>query len=289
MVLTEIWIATGAMIGLGFTLALVLALANRRFYVWEDPRIDQVDALLPGANCGACGLPGCRAFAEEVAAGAVEPGGCTVSKEEEREAIAELLGVDVGGAEKNVARLACAGGTHVARQRVSYSGLATCRAANLVAGGGKGCAWGCLGLADCQVVCSFGAITMDAHALPLVDEALCTACGDCVEICPKGLFSLEPLSHRLWVACKNQAFGDEAETECQVACTACGLCVGDGPEGAMKMENNLPVIDYSQNAQLTLDAIQRCPTGAIIWLGMKGIQKGVSAKTVQRESAIPLG
>ena len=211
MDLNSVALATGIMAGMGAFLAFLLAVASRVFYVYEDPRIDQVDHLLPGANCGACGLPGCRAFAVGVVAGETAPGACTVAPEESRERIAALLGVAVGGEEKQVARLACAGGSHVARQRAAYVGEPTCRAADLVAGGGKGCSWGCLGLADCVTVCDFEALQMDSFALPVVDEVLCTACGDCVDICPKHLFSLRPVSQRLWVACQNLLFGDPAD------------------------------------------------------------------------------
>ncbi len=278
------------MTGFGLLLAAILAVANRKLYVYEDPRIDQVEEMLPATNCGACGSPGCRAFAEEVVSGRLSPGKCTVSNEEAREEIATFLGVDVGGEEKRVARLACAGGSNVARQRARYEGLSTCRAANLVAGGGKGCAWGCLGLKDCEVVCEFDAITMDEHDLPVVDEALCTACGDCVEICPKQLFSLHPVSHRLWVACKNEVFGDDAEAECEVACTSCARCVADAPEGVIRMVNELAVIDYSRNALAGPEAIQRCPTGAIVWLDSRlGTIKGNQAKRVVRHTPLPLG
>ena len=49
---------------LGLVLALVLYLVARRFKVHQDPRIDEVERLMPGANCGGCGYAGCRAFAE---------------------------------------------------------------------------------------------------------------------------------------------------------------------------------------------------------------------------------
>ena len=290
MHLVEVLIAVGAMIALGLLLATALAVANRSLYVFIDPRISQVEGMLPGSNCGACGQPGCQAFAEEVALGNVSPGNCTPSSEENTEAIAELLGVDVGGEEKRVARLACAGGTNVARQRARYEGLQTCRAADLVAGGGKGCAWGCLGLDDCMRVCIFDAIVMDAALLPLVDEVLCTACGDCVDVCPKHLFSLQPISHQLWVACNNEAFGDEAEAECEVACNACGLCAQDAPEGVVRMVDNLAVVDYAQDHRAAKAAIQRCPTGAIVWLSTRqGPLKGIKAKRIVRHTPLPVG
>lgn len=284
-----VFISVSLMIGLGAILATILAVANKKLYVFEDPRIDQVEGMLPNANCGACGEPGCRAFAEKVVKGDVSPGKCSVSAPEQREQIADVLGVSVGIEDKYVARLACAGGTHVARQRVLYHGLQSCRAANLVAGGGKGCAWGCLGLGDCEVVCNFDAIVMNEFGLPVVDEDLCTACGDCVEICPKDLFSLKPMNHQLFVACKSKAFGDDAEGECEVACTGCGKCALDAPESMIQIQNNLATIDYSKNDLATKHIVQRCPTGAIVWLEDGLAFKGKEAKKVIRSESLPIG
>jgi Na+-translocating ferredoxin:NAD+ oxidoreductase RNF subunit RnfB len=270
-------------------LAGVLAYASRRLYVYEDPRIDEVEALLPKSNCGACGTAGCRNFAEKVVAGEILPAQCTVNAPAQNAEIADLLGVDAGSVEKRVARLACAGGRHVAFLRARYAGLGSCRAASVVSGGGKDCAWGCLGLADCETVCDFDAIRMDAHGLPVVDADKCTACNDCVEVCPKGLFSLEPVSRRLWVACKNLADGDTAEASCEVACTACGKCVVDSAPGVMKLENNLAVIDYAQNALAAKAAIERCPTGAIVWFVNPNLSiKGAEAKKILRQNELPL-
>lgn len=279
--------AVGALGGITLILALTLILANKKLYVQEDPRIDVVEELLPHANCGACGYPGCRPFAEALVQGESLPGKCTVSPEEGRIQIADFLGVEVGAQEKVVARLACAGGINVARNRARYEGLKTCRAAAVVAGGGKGCFWGCLGLDDCEVVCDFDAIHMNHFSLPVVDEEKCTACGDCVEVCPKDLFSLHPVSHRLWVACKNEEAGDEILEDCEVACTACGRCALDAPGGLIKMANNLPVVDYSKNHKTDVP-IQRCPTGSIVWIAKDGtIIKGRESKKVLRKSTLP--
>lgn len=276
-------IALLALGSLTLVLALMLILANKKLYVYEDPRIDVVEDMLPHANCGACGFPGCRPFAEALVSGSVLPGKCTVSSDEGRVVIAEFLGVALGAEEKRVARLACAGGTNVALNRARYQGLASCQAASLVSGGGKGCFWGCLGHGDCEVVCDFDAITMDPFSLPVVDVDKCTACGDCVEVCPKDLFSLQPVSHRLWVACKNLEAGDEILEECQVGCTSCGKCAMDAGASLITMENNLPVINYLENHN-TQAPIQRCPTGAIVWLDEKlGIIKGKESKKIIRK------
>ncbi len=278
-------IAIGAIGGLTVLLASLLVLANKKLYVYEDPRIDAVEEMLPHANCGACGYPGCRPFAEALVKGEALPGKCTVSTDEGRAHVASFLGVDVGAEEKRVARLACAGGTNVARNHARYDGLMTCAAAAKVSGGGKGCFWGCLGLADCFVSCDFDAIVMNEHALPIVNENACTACGDCVRACPKDLFSLEPISHRLWVNCKSLDAGDEILADCEVACTACGRCAMDAP-GLIAMRHNLPVVDYTKPHQTQIP-IQRCPTGAIVWIDdLAGVVKGPAAKKVIRKGTL---
>ena len=285
---TDFVIAAAVMTGIGGSLAAILAVASRKFFVWEDPRIDDVEGMLPHANCGACGAAGCRDFAEKLVAGQTQPAKCTVSTPQGIVAIATFLGVAAGKAEKRVARLACAGGDNVARRRARYEGVATCRAAVLVGGGGKGCTWGCLGFGDCDRACTFDAIHMDRHGLPVVTEAKCTACGDCVEACPKDLFSIHDAAHRLWVACQSLAHGDEAEAECDVACTGCGKCAADAP-GLIQIVNNLAVVDYARNTSARPAAIERCPTGAIVWMDeVSGPRKGIAAKKIVRQSPRPV-
>ena len=291
MVTTAAMLATAGlfMTGLGVSLAVLLSAANKKLYVYEDPRIDEIEALLPRNNCGACGTAGCRAFAEAAIRGDIAPGQCTVCTPAQRQTIASLLAVTVGGQEKRVARIACAGGRQVAINRAHYAGLESCRAAHLVAGGGKGCAWGCLGFGDCVDVCDFDAIHMDPFQLPVVHDALCIACNDCIEVCPKNLISLQNESHKLWVACSNRDFGAEAEAQCEVICNACGRCVADAPAGLIEIKENLAVIDYTKNALAAREAIERCPTGAIVWMesGEKTIKGGRATKILRKE-ALPV-
>lgn len=285
-----IGVAVAFMSVLGVFLATVLVIANRWLFVYEDPRIDEVEDLLPKANCGACGTPGCRPFAEKLVKGEVDPGLCTVNPKDTNRVIADFLGVAMGAHEKRIARLACAGGSHVAYIRASYAGLDSCRGAALVSGGGKGCAWGCLGMGDCADVCDFDAIRLDVHGLPVVDAEKCTACGDCAEVCPKDLFEIHPVGHRLWVACKNREFGDKAEAQCEVICTACERCAVDSPEGLITITDNLAVVDYSKNRLASRVAIERCPTGAIVWLETDGsASKGRDARPIIRKTALPIG
>ena len=252
--------------GIGLVFASLIAVANRKLKVWEDPRIDVVAGMLPNANCGACGVPGCRAFAERLVAGTSKPAGCNVASPALREEIAAYLGVDAGQAVKVVARMLCAGGTHVARQQAEYRGNPTCAAAASVAGGGKGCAWGCLGLADCVRSCTFDAMRMNADGIPEIDLEKCTACGDCVEACPKDLLALHPVDHHLLVQCRNLIGGDDALADCRVACTACGKCVMDAAPGLISIASGVAVVDYRLNELAEQRAVERCPTGAIVWL-----------------------
>ena len=265
--INEIIIAVVILTGLGLLFAAILAIAYKKLKVWEDPRIDAVEGMLPKANCGACGVPGCRAFAEMVVNKTINPGKCTVSSHAAIDSIASYICVEASVGEKVVARLLCAGGKNEAHNIADYKGgLSTCRGEALVAGGPKQCSWGCLGLADCEKVCAFDAIKMNDNGLPVVDIIKCTACNDCVEICPKGIFVMMPVGQKLIVQCKSLLEGDEAENKCSVACTACGRCVADASPGLIEIKNNLAVINYELNALSSPEAIKRCPTDAIVWM-----------------------
>lgn len=264
--MNSLLVAPGIMGGLGLFFALILAVAYRFLRVQEDPRVEATEDLLPGSNCGACGQPGCRAFAERLVLGELAPSRCTVAGPEAVEAIAELLDVDPGVQEKRVARLHCAGGRGQAYQIAEYRGFESCRAASVVSEGGKGCPWGCLGLADCRNACDFDAIAMNANGLPQVSVDRCTACGDCVAACPRDLFDLMPLAHHLVVQCRAPMAGEMATALCTTACDACGRCAADAAPGLIRMEDHLPVVDYGAGGPARPEATFRCPTGAIEWV-----------------------
>lgn len=267
-------VATAAVImaGMGLLFGTILATAYQFLRVEEDPRLDDVEEMLPGTNCGACGTPGCRAFAEAVLAGELQAAKCTVSGPEEKEQIAAYLGVDAGEAEQRVARLKCAGEQGLVGEVAAYRGIASCRAAVIVSRGGRACEWGCLGLADCARACTFGAIHMTrptasgSQGLPVVSVDKCTACNDCVEVCPLDLFVLKPVAEQLFVQCNSPLEGEAARAVCEVACDACGRCAADAPVGTVVMQGGLPVIHYEGAQQPTAEATYRCPTGAIQWL-----------------------
>jgi Na+-translocating ferredoxin:NAD+ oxidoreductase RNF subunit RnfB len=281
--MSSLILAPGIMTGLGLLFALLLTLAYRLLRVPEDPRIEAAEGLLPGSNCGACGQAGCHAFAEQLVLGKIAPSRCTVSSPAAVEALAELLDVDAGAQEKRVARLHCAGGHSQAYQIAEYRGMDSCLSAAVVSGGGKGCSWGCIGLGDCKDACSFAAIDMNLNGLPVVDIERCTACGDCVEACPRDLFDLLPLSHHLLVQCRAPLAGDMATGLCKVACDACGRCAADAAPGLIRMVDNLPLVDYAAGGPARPAATFRCPTGAIQWI--EGGQFAAAGKTRPREDA----
>jgi electron transport complex protein RnfB len=288
IVISQIITAVIIMVGLGLFFAVILALAYKKLRVFEDPRIELVESMLPGSNCGACGSPGCHAFAESVVSGLNMPGRCSVSPPARVEAIAGLLGVDAGFEEKRVARLLCAGGKQESQNQADYYGHRTCRSVSMVTAGNKDCVWGCLGLGDCERVCDFNAIAMNEDGLPVVDISLCTACNDCVEMCPKELFTIKPVSHRLIVQCRSLLEGDSALERCSVACNACARCVADAEPGLIRMEKNLPVINYDKNELASPQATHRCPTNAIVWIeGIQFMRKRVSVLPIGRMEVLP--
>lgn len=270
------------MTSLGLLFGVILAVAYHYLKVDEDPRIAETEELLPGTNCGACGEPGCLPFAIKLVAGETIPSGCTVASEDDIDNLSEFLGVDAGEQEKVAARLRCAGGKGQAFQVAEYQGFESCRAAAVISGGGKGCSWGCLGLADCEVACTFDVIHMNNNGLPVVDTANCTACSDCVDICPRDLFELRPIEEKLYVQCNIPLEGKSVSALCSAGCDGCAKCVADAPAGLMHMENELPVIDYSSglftNDKVTKKAIERCPTNAIQWLEADQFVEGTIEK-----------
>jgi RnfABCDGE-type electron transport complex B subunit len=277
--MAEFVTGVGVMTGLGLVFAGILALAYRFLRVEEDPRLEVVEEKLPGNNCGACGEPGCFAFAQKLVESEAAPGKCTVADEGTLEDIAGILGVDVGGDEKRIARLKCAGGLSNVKNLASYQGMESCRGAVVVDGGGLACSWGCLGLADCERACTFDAITMSEDALPVVEPDLCTACGDCVDACPQDLFVLVPESQRVFVQCNSPVTGEAAIEQCRVACDACGRCALDAPEGTIEMVDGLPIVHYDRDVQPTREAIGRCPTRSIVWLEGKQFEEPDGAPT----------
>lgn len=229
----------GAVFGIG------LAIASKKLAVQVDPRLEKIHGLLPGSNCGACGQAGCFGFAEGLLSGKFNVDACRVSEDKIKEKIAQILGQKLERNIKKIAVLHCNGGTKV-KDRFIYQGIEDCVAANLVLGGQKDCAFGCLGFGSCVKVCPFGAIKMSSEGLPVVDENKCRACNKCVETCPKKLFILVPFDRRVYVACSSHDIGKETRAVCPVGCIACRRCEQVCPVDAIHVIENVAVIDYDK-------------------------------------------
>lgn len=252
---------------LGVLLAVILFFVAQKFKVIEDPRIDEVEALLPGANCGGCGYPGCRGFADAcVKADSLDGLFCPAGGNECMNAVAKALGMAPVEKEPQIAVVRCAGSPEHRAKTSIYDGPESCAVAAALYGGDTDCPYGCLGLGDCVTVCTFDAIYIDKETgLPIVSEEKCTACGACVTACPKDIIELRnkgKKSRRIFVSCVNKDKGAPAKKACNVACIGCGKCVKECAFDAITVENFLAYIDY-EKCKLCRKCVDVCPTGAI--------------------------
>lgn len=259
---TTIIIAILTMGGLGFIFAGGLAIADKKLRVFEDPKIAQINELLPGANCGGCGYAGCYDFAVNVVSGKALVTSCPVGGEDCAHDIANIMGVDAGASIKMLPRILCRGGnTEAVKKMVEYYGPISCSVMAIVSGGDKQCYYGCLGGGDCVEACTFNAMVMNENGLPEVIEELCTGCGNCVKACSRNIIEMHPADRQVFVFCKNQDDPKKAKEVCSVSCTGCGICARKS-DGGVVMDNNLAVINY---AQLDVSKIpfDKCKTNAI--------------------------
>ena len=248
--------------GMGFIFAIGLSLAYKKFEVETDPNIEAIREVLPGANCGACGYPGCDGFAAAVAVGEAPTNGCPVGGAALVEDIAKILGVEADAAEEVVAKVLCQGDMEKAKDKYIYEGVKDCAAASLLAGGPKTCDYGCMGFGDCVRVCQFDAIHINDKGIAVVDEDKCTACGLCVEACPKDLIEMVPKGSLVQVTCISQDLGRDVRKYCSVGCIACRICVRACEFDAIKMVDNVARIDYEKCTNCMVCA-EKCPTKSI--------------------------
>ena len=266
MMTTTIIYTIISLCAIGIASAVILYFVAQKFKVEEDPRIDTVESILPGANCGGCGKPGCRGFAEAtVKATSLDGLFCPVGGAETMTKVAAALGMEVTVQTPQIAVVRC-NGTCDHRQRTSqYDGYKSCAIEHSLYRGETDCTFGCLGCGDCVTACPFDAIHMDENGLPVVSEEKCVACGACVKACPRNIIELRNKGvkgRRVFVCCVNKDKGNIARKACTAACIGCGKCVKECPFEAITLENNLAYIDF-RKCRLCRKCVSVCPTHAI--------------------------
>ncbi len=248
---------------LAAVIAAVAVIADRMqrpFY----SRFDRVRRVLPGYNCGACGLQECIDYAAAVAHGKAGPMGCIPGGPGTAHAIADILNTVAEPGEPVMAAVHCKGGGSEADNRARYEGIPDCHAALLTGNGTKACIEGCLGLGSCVRACPFDALSITGDAVAAVDRQKCTGCGKCLAACPRNLLSLIPHVHKIYLACNNHDYGDQVAGYCTVGCTACEACVNVTPSGAVVMHDNLPGLDYTVPGENFIAAAYRCPSECFV-------------------------
>lgn len=252
---------------IGIVASVVLFVVSKKFYVYEDPKIAEVDEILPAANCGGCGSPGCKAFAERlVNSDDISDLFCPVGGNDVMKQVAEILGKEVAEKDPTVAVVRCQGGCEVRPKTSEYQGPKSCAISALIYSGETDCQFGCLGDGDCVNVCQFDAMYMDDNGLPVIITDKCTSCGACVDACPRNIIEMRPRNKRdlkVFVGCLNEDKGGIAKKACEVACIGCSKCEDICPKDAIEMNNNLAYID-PELCTLCRKCVDVCPTHSII-------------------------
>ena len=249
-------------------LAIILYFVGQKFHVEEDPRIDAVQDMLPASNCGGCGFPGCRNFAETLITAETFDGlNCPAAGNEVMKSIAEMLGKTAVETEPTVAVVLCNGAPEFRARTTHYDGVADCRIEHCLYIGETDCAYGCLGNGDCVKACLFDAMAMDnVTKLPIIFDDKCVACNACAKVCPRNLIELRKKAkkdRKLYVACSNKDKGAAAIKACKVACIACSKCLKVCTFDAITIENNLASIDATK-CTFCRKCTAECPTKAIL-------------------------
>lgn len=247
--------------GLGLIFGTSLSLASKAFSVEINPKVEEVRKALPGANCGACGFPGCGGLANAIAEGGAPVNACSVGGSPVAEVVAEIMGVDAVESVKEVATVLCQGDCNKAKEKYIYDGIMDCRAQNILAGGSKSCSYGCLGCGTCKDVCEFDAIEI-IDGIAIIDKDKCTSCKKCLSVCPKGIIELVPYDNEVVVKCKSKDAGKVVRGNCSVGCIGCQICVKNCPVDAFTFESYLAKIEYEKCTNCGICA-EKCPTKAI--------------------------
>lgn len=242
---------------LGLSFGALLVYASKKFAVYVDPRELAVEAALPGVNCGSCGEAGCSSFAHSLVTGKIAASACTVANAETKEKLGGIMGVSVDTSDIKSAMVLCYATPDDSANMYNYSGIETCKAVSMVAGGNKKCSFGCLGLGDCERVCPSGAIVIK-NDLAWINESKCISCELCVKECPRHIIAMVPIAKKIHVMCSSCDDVKTTKVNCNIGCNACKICEKKCEDDAIHVINNHAIIDYAKCTQCGI-CVEKCP------------------------------
>jgi len=267
---------------IGIVCGILIFMVNR--FLPKEPeslkKTEEISGHLPGVNCGACGYPGCFAYAQALtkdkntfftnicATVLQEPGML--------KGLGKTLGIEVDTSKINKkAVVRCYGNSGVIG---NYTGIKTCNAASKLLGGYKECPYGCLGLGDCMAVCPNDAISIDKEMnVVVIDPDKCIGCGLCVAECPKNIIQLVPADSNIVYLCSYESLKNiPGREKCDVGCLHCKKCFKTCENGAIiwNEEKAIPEFDFTR-CTLCGKCIEACPHDRLIELSNVALKEKV--------------
>ncbi len=262
---TQILIAAGLLTLVGFTAGAVIFLASK-VLPKEDESLEETERIkefLPGVDCGACGHPGCFAYAQAVAEDkkifVKDPCPTLVQDAGGLADLEDYLGMKAVAMDGKKAVVHCTGNSEVF---ADYHGIETCEAALQIASGFRECSYACLGFGDCALVCPVDAISIDQERnVAGIDWEKCIGCGLCIAACPQGLTELVPATMPQYLGCNYIAPREiPGRKRCSDGCIHCKICVKVSPNGEVTWNEalDLPFFDPEKSVRAPA-AIEKCP------------------------------
>ncbi|MDD4291297.1 MAG: RnfABCDGE type electron transport complex subunit B [Clostridia bacterium] len=257
---TTVWIALAIMFGVSIVFALLITVISKVFAVKTDTRVEEITSLLPNANCGGCGYPGCAGLAQAIVDGKAPIDACAQCVKANRIKIANIMGVSFEGGEETIAVVHCTGGIKC-EDKYEYNGYGDCKSQSIMSGGRKMCEVGCMGVGSCVDACPYYAVEVK-EGVAVVDQSLCVSCGNCILACPKKIIERIPKSAKIYIGCSSRCKGKDVTLMCKSGCIGCGICQRTCKHDAIHLQNNVPVIDYSKCIGCK-ECMAKCPRHVI--------------------------